>query len=589
MSRAPSTAGVGRMIPPPPLALLQAWFQDFAYRKKADVINPALWSEQTQELHVIALKYLGDQCNPRSLLELIHHSHLPVRWWASYHLAHVDMKFRLGEVRVSEYGDGGKRQVLEVIVRQALAGAPWRVICAGPLAVNALEHCDIFKEMVRRGHKLDFGLDLKHLDVPEATENCLSNDEHAEMWLQIYRTASAYLSSNASGNEVGAPDLTRIFKLSVDSLANLKLPAGIDQGSLVQKWMGNLLSTATDRSSAERALLEWYRILRQPFPSRIVWCESPVDALIAATEKLDQVNVEDASMSRLLAMSAFWMESPGISMPIGHSASLNNPLLLSQWQRLRPAAPPFRNVVSFHRSGLRERLFETLIGEARANNPHMQKHSFSRLEQVLRSGFAGQFESDWLSLIESRMPAGEEISFWKPLVDLVHNCGFWWAFEDCIIATDKPTSIHLDDGWRFHNTSAPALEFGNNFKLFRIRGVPVPPVVVYAPETLTVEMIDSESNIEVRRIMIERFGAQRFILEAGAQVIDHCGQHVLYRREVTDDEPVVMVKVINSTAEPDGSFKEYFLRVPPDTTSVKAAIAWTFDMDEATYSPTVET
>ena len=32
----------------------------------------------------------------------------------------------------------------------------------------------------------------------------------------------------------------------------------------------------------------------------------------------------------------------------------------------------------------------------------------------------------------------------------------------------------------------------------------------------------------------------------------------------TNDEPLVMVKVMNSTPEPDGSFKPYFLRVHPE-------------------------
>ena len=38
----------------------------------------------------------------------------------------------------------------------------------------------------------------------------------------------------------------------------------------------------------------------------------------------------------------------------------------------------------------------------------------------------------------------------------------------------------------------------------------------------------------------------------------------LYRSELPGDEPLVMVKVINSTPEPDGSSKPYFLRVHPE-------------------------
>jgi hypothetical protein len=58
---------------------------------------------------------------------------------------------------------------------------------------------------------------------------------------------------------------------------------------------------------------------------------------------------------------------------------------------------------------------------------------------------------------------------------------------------------------------------------------------------------------------------------------------VLYRKEFLNDEPLVMVKVINSTVEPDGSFKSYFLRVPPSMTTAREAVAWTFDMSPESY------
>ena len=50
-----------------------------------------------------------------------------------------------------------------------------------------------------------------------------------------------------------------------------------------------------------------------------------------------------------------------------------------------------------------------------------------------------------------------------------------------------------------------------------------------------------------------------------------------------------MVEVVNSTPEPDGTWKTYFLRVPPTTTTATAAVAWTFGMAEAAYQPSRET
>jgi hypothetical protein len=48
------------------------------------------------------------------------------------------------------------------------------------------------------------------------------------------------------------------------------------------------------------------------------------------------------------------------------------------------------------------------------------------------------------------------------------------------------------------------------------------------------------------------------------------------------------VKVLNATPEPDGTFQDYYLRVPPDVESAREAVAWTFDMEDG-YAPVAQT
>lgn len=58
----------------------------------------------------------------------------------------------LAEARAAmhSYGSGVRSQVFEVIVRQAMAGAPWRQICAGPMQVNNIHPDEIETEVNRR-------------------------------------------------------------------------------------------------------------------------------------------------------------------------------------------------------------------------------------------------------------------------------------------------------------------------------------------------------------------------------------------------------------------------------------------------------
>ena len=50
-----------------------------------------------------------------------------------------------------------------------------------------------------------------------------------------------------------------------------------------------------------------------------------------------------------------------------------------------------------------------------------------------------------------------------------------------------------------------------------------------------------------------------------------------------------MVRVRNSTPEPDGTYKIYRLRVPPWIQTARQAVAWTFGLSEEEYAPLEET
>jgi hypothetical protein len=49
-----------------------------------------------------------------------------------------------------QYGTGVRKQVFEVIVRQALAGAAWKDLCAGPMRLNNISIEEVESEISRR-------------------------------------------------------------------------------------------------------------------------------------------------------------------------------------------------------------------------------------------------------------------------------------------------------------------------------------------------------------------------------------------------------------------------------------------------------
>ncbi len=50
---------------------------------------------------------------------------------------------------------------------------------------------------------------------------------------------------------------------------------------------------------------------------------------------------------------------------------------------------------------------------------------------------------------------------------------------------------------------------------------------------------------------------------------------------------LLVVRFLNSSPEPDFSFKTYLLSVPPDVKIAKERVVWTFGMEEHEYDPLI--
>lgn len=58
-------------------------------------------------------------------------------------------------------------------------------------------------------------------------------------------------------------------------------------------------------------------------------------------------------------------------------------------------------------------------------------------------------------------------------------------------------------------------------------------------------------------------GHARYLAKSGAKQVGRDDWGTLWRAERHDDTPIVVVEVLNSTPEPDGSVRTYHLRVHP--------------------------
>jgi len=110
-----------------------------------------------------------------------------------------------------------------------------------------------------------------------------------------------------------------------------------------------------------------------------------------------------------------------------------------------------------------------------------------------------------------------------------------------------------------------------------------------------------------RRSTVERVGAEAYLRMSKAKLVAKDDYGELWSAPRKGDSPLLLVKVVNSSPEPDGSFLDYYLRVPGTAqqparvcatcgtniatvpTTARAAVAWTFRACEDHYRPRVQT
>lgn len=211
------------------------------------------------------------------------------------------------------------------------------------------------------------------------------------------------------------------------------------------------------------------------------------------------------------------------------------------------------------------------------------------LAAVVRQAATGIGWSEFFAKTDD--PVADELSrIWMPFVDML-DAGVWfcWIVNGEAILVERP-KIYRDDRQRFHRLDGPAIDWNNGKGLYYWGGVEVDEDLVMHPERITIARIDRQANIEVRRVMIERYGMDRYLKDSNAEVVHQDNRGTLYRKVVPNDEPIVVVKVKNSTPEPDGTFKDYFIRVPPTIQNASHAVAWTFGIEpDEFYDPLLET
>ena len=143
--------------------------------------------------------------------------------------------------------------------------------------------------------------------------------------------------------------------------------------------------------------------------------------------------------------------------------------------------------------------------------------------------------------------------------------GFRVMHEEFCLVCDTPEILKKDENNQAHCDDGPSHRWRDGWSLYHIHGVRVTAQIVMRPETLTVEQINNEENAEVKRIMIDRFGAQKYLTAINAKPIHADVWHGLMRGLYQVDDLKYLFGSDNSTG------RTYVMAVDPDSQTCKQA------------------
>ena len=323
-----------------------------------------------------------------------------------------------------------------------------------------------------------------------------------------------------------------------------------------------------DRAPIEAAVTAMYARIGKPSP-RIIWTNGP-----ATTALLVAFLRQSASLGASLRAS-LWAslgaslgdslrDSLGASLWASLGASLRDSLWASLGASLRASLGASLG------ASLRASLGDSLGASLRDSLRDLLGGSLGDSLQ-----WWGQQEAYWVAyylycvdVLSVRYdPQSEaDLSLWATMC----RAGWWCAFDGVAILAERPAVQLLDDRGVIHCDDGPAIRCRDGFEVYAIHGVRVPQKVVTEPQNITVAEIKAEQNAEVRRVMRERFGEGRYLLETGAKVI--AADHETARK---GSAPRCLVEDSDGQrflVGTDGSTERtYYMRTRNDVTTCRAA------------------
>ena len=334
-----------------------------------------------------------------------------------------------------------------------------------------------------------------------------------------------------------------------------------------------------DRNAAEEGVRLAYCAAGLAPPARLVWCGSPIALAQRAhrASRADGVNLKPVIIDRPRRNAVASVRrrlSRRLRAQIAGAVDPPDALLASVAEIIQHATP-VEDV--------------TLLDYLRGSQSLSWSFALRTVMgwRGLQYEAAGPHDLSWLGIFEylrNVLGVREETTPLLGLWQIAIHGGWLQPHEHTCWLAERPELLRSDAEGRLHDPAGPALRYRDGWSVWAWKGVEVPSWIIEEPKQISLDAIDAEMNVQIRRCMIEIMTPARFVALGGAARVAEDETGILWRKIWLTYDAWAAVEVINATPEPDGTHKHFFLQVPAHMRTAREAVAWSYGLSTKAYS-----
>jgi hypothetical protein len=361
--------------------------------------------------------------------------------------------------------------------------------------------------------------------------------------------------------------MSLLWQTSLGFLNDAQL-AGLSEET--QRWVGLRRSTAaSNRQLAEAAVERVYLAADLIPPRQISWCESPAE--LARSWRMNRNGAGRPLRSAIVER----LRAKVMDELVRCTSSLARSRLFASQASLRA---PFSNLI-------------VQIGMAQGSAMPGLRHLLQRLRSAYAPRFASVahcFQTDLdLPVFTSTYKFCDLKSVVWPMWSyalLAAEVDWFLPCQSICWLSERPARLCCDALGRLHAADGPALIYRDGVEAYAWKNTQVPARAILQPSSITTMEVNRAPDPVLRRCLIEIMTPEKFISAGGAVCIARDDYGKLWRRNWQWDVWTA-VEVKNGTEERDGTYKHYYLHVPPHVRTPREAVAWTYGLPEIQYAP----